>query len=63
MKAPAALKKATIYGITDQCSFCIIQGVCATCHDKKNDADFDIEKALPLVKHRPATASARSRAR
>ena len=63
VKAPAALKKATIYGITDQCSFCIIQGVCATCHDKKNDADFDIEKALPLVKHRPATASARSRAR
>lgn len=49
--APAALKKETIYGITDQCSFCVIQGVCATCHDAKNDPHFDIEKALPLVKH------------
>jgi peroxiredoxin len=51
VKAPADLKKATIYGITDQCSFCIIQGVCATCHDQKNDPDFDIAAALPLVKH------------
>jgi len=63
VKAPAALKKATIYGITDQCSFCIIQGMCSTCHDQKNDADFDIEKALPLVQHHPATAPARSRTR
>jgi peroxiredoxin len=53
LKAPAALKKATIYGITDQCSFCIIQGVCATCHDQANDPKFDIERALPLVQHRP----------
>ena len=52
MKAPRELKKETIYGITDQCSFCIIQGVCATCHDKANDPRFDIERALPLVKHR-----------
>jgi len=37
--------------------------VCATCHDQKNDADFDIEKALPRVQHHPATAPARSRAR
>jgi hypothetical protein len=51
VNAPAALKKETIYGITDQCSFCVIQGVCATCHDAKNDPHFDIEKALPLVKH------------
>ncbi|HKQ98913.1 MAG TPA: multiheme c-type cytochrome, partial [Candidatus Polarisedimenticolia bacterium] len=51
VKAPANLKKETIYGITDQCSFCIIQGVCATCHDTRNDPDFDIEKALPKVKH------------
>jgi cytochrome c554/c'-like protein len=63
LKAPAALKRATIYGITDQCSFCIIQGVCATCHDQKNDADFDIERALPRVKHHAVTAPARSRAR
>jgi peroxiredoxin len=46
-----ALKKETIYGITDQCSFCIIQGVCATCHDAKNDPHFAIEAALPKVKH------------
>src|SRR5207245_6159711 len=52
VKAPRELKKETIYGITDQCSFCIIQGVCATCHDKANDPRFDIERALPLVKHR-----------
>jgi peroxiredoxin len=45
------LKKETIYGITDQCSFCIIQGVCATCHDQANDPDFDIEAALPRVQH------------
>jgi peroxiredoxin len=51
VKAPPALKKDTIYGITDQCSFCIIQGVCATCHDAKNDPQFDIEKALVKVKH------------
>ncbi len=49
--APAELKKATIYGITNQCSFCIIQGVCATCHDPANDPDFDIEAALPRVSH------------
>jgi peroxiredoxin len=49
--APPALKKTTIYGITDQCSFCIIQGVCATCHDAKNDPDFAIETALPKVQH------------
>ncbi len=61
VKAPAALKKATVYGITDQCSFCIIQGVCATCHDRKNDPAFDIEKALPLVRHRPQTAESRAR--
>ena len=59
VKAPAALKKSTIYGITDQCSFCIIQGVCATCHDQANDPKFDIERALPLVRHRPEPASAR----
>lgn len=46
------LKKATIYGITDQCSFCVIQGVCATCHDQANDPHFKIEAALPLVSHR-----------
>ena len=51
VKAPAAMKKETIYGITDQCSFCIIQGVCATCHDTRNDPDFAIEAALPKVKH------------
>jgi peroxiredoxin len=51
LAAPDALKKETIYGITDQCSFCIIQGVCVTCHDRANDPDFDIEKALPLVQH------------
>ena len=58
VKAPAALKKATIYGITDQCSFCIIQGVCAACHDRKNDPRFDIEKALPLVRHVPGPTGA-----
>jgi peroxiredoxin len=51
LKAPPALKKATIYGITNQCSVCIIQGVCATCHDRANDPDFDLETALPLVSH------------
>ena len=51
VKAPPALRKATIYGITDQCSFCIIQGVCATCHDAANDPRFNIEAALPLVRH------------
>lgn len=51
IKAAPSLRKATIYGITDQCSFCIIQGVCATCHDEANDPDFDIEAALPLVRH------------
>lgn len=51
VKAPPALKKQTIYGITDQCSFCIVQGVCVTCHDQKNDPDFDLEAALPKVTH------------
>lgn len=63
VKAPAALKKATIYGITDQCSFCIIQGVCATCHDAKNDPHFDIEKALPEVTHKKPASRSRSQAR
>jgi peroxiredoxin/nitrate/TMAO reductase-like tetraheme cytochrome c subunit len=49
--APAEFKKGTIYGITDQCSFCIIRGVCTTCHDQENDPDFDIEAALPRVTH------------
>lgn len=57
LKAPEALKKATIYGITDQCSFCIIQGVCAACHDQANDPKFDIERSLPLVRHRPESAA------
>ena len=61
VKAADALKKATIYGITDQCSFCIIQGVCATCHDQANDPRFNIEKALPRVRHRPETAPAAAR--
>jgi hypothetical protein len=51
VKSRPELKKETIYGITDQCSFCIIQGVCVTCHDAANDPKFDIEKALPKVKH------------
>ncbi len=51
IKAAPALRKATIYGITDQCSFCIIQGVCVTCHDAADDPDFSIESALPLVRH------------
>ena len=54
LKAPPSRKKGTIYGITDQCSFCIIQGVCATCHDQANDPRFAIEKALPRVRHHPA---------
>ncbi|HYS04931.1 MAG TPA: redoxin domain-containing protein [Candidatus Dormibacteraeota bacterium] len=61
VKAPAGLKKATIYGITDQCSFCIIQGVCAACHDQKNDPRFDIEKALPRVRHSEGAAVAPAR--
>jgi peroxiredoxin len=52
VKARPELKKETIYGITDQCSFCVIQGVCATCHDQANDPAFKIEAALPLVSHR-----------
>ncbi len=51
VEGPADLKSTTIYGITNQCSFCIIQGVCTTCHDQENDPDFDIEAALPLVSH------------
>ncbi len=51
VEAPADLKSATIYGITNQRSFRIIQGVCTTCHDQRNDPDFDIEAALPLVSH------------
>jgi hypothetical protein len=51
VKAPPALKAQTIYGITDQCAACIIQGVCATCHDRANDPTFDIEHDLPLVTH------------
>ena len=58
VKAPVSLKKVTIYGITDQCSFCIIQGVCATCHDRANDPRFNIENDLPLVRHRPEGATA-----
>lgn len=58
VKAPPARKKGTIYGITDQCSFCIIQGVCATCHDRANDPRFAIERALPLVRHRAETKPA-----
>ena len=63
VQSEPALKKATIYGITDQCSFCIIQGVCATCHDQKNDPRFDIEKALPRVQHgrKDGAAAAKSR--
>jgi peroxiredoxin len=61
VKAPAELKKQTIYGITDQCSFCIIQGVCATCHDQANDPHFDIETALPLVRHLPQTPEKKAR--
>jgi peroxiredoxin len=49
--APAELMKDTIYGITDPCSSCMIEGVCVTCHDQENDPDFDIEEALPLVTH------------
>jgi peroxiredoxin len=51
VQAPPALKKATVYGITDQCSVCIVQGVCLTCHDRRNDPDFDLDAALPLVTH------------
>ena len=51
VEAPAEWKRATIYGITNQCSFCIIEGVCTTCHDQENDPDFHIEAALPLVSH------------
>ena len=48
---PAALKRETIYGITRQCSSCTIPKVCTTCHDAKNDPDFEFESALAKVTH------------
>lgn len=51
LAAPANRKAGTIYGLTGDCPSCDLQGVCVTCHDAKNDPDFDIGAALPRVTH------------
>jgi len=47
--SPAQLRK-TIIGLGDRCAECVIRQMCTSCHDRKNDPDFELKKALPGTK-------------
>jgi peroxiredoxin len=51
VRAPAALKKATLYGLASTSPPADIARVCVACHDSRNDPDFDLAAALPKVTH------------
>lgn len=38
--APAALRRASIYGLAPDCPTCRVEAVCRACHDLVNDPDF-----------------------
>lgn len=43
-------KKADIRDLGDDCPFCVIEQICLSCHDSKNDPDFNIYKGLETIK-------------
>ncbi len=43
-------KKEDIRSLGDDCPFCVIEQICLSCHDAKNDPDFNIYKALEQIK-------------
>ena len=43
---------ASIFRFDEKCPLCVVNRICATCHDKTNDPDFRIGRDLERVKHR-----------
>lgn len=43
-------KKTDIRSLGDDCPFCVIEQICMSCHDRKNDPNFNIHKGLEKVK-------------
>ncbi len=52
-------QRASIFGLVGKCKYCVIQGMCQTCHTKEGsncpakerNAEFDIDKYLSKVTH------------
>lgn len=45
--------KDDILGMGAECEFCVIEKVCASCHDSKNDPGFSLHADLARIKHHP----------
>lgn len=42
--------KKDIRGLGDDCPFCVVEQICLSCHDAKNDPHFNIYKGLEEIK-------------
>jgi thiol-disulfide isomerase/thioredoxin len=47
----AAGALGTIQGLGEDCPVCVIEAICTTCHTRKWDPDWDLDVALPAVRH------------
>lgn len=47
----AAPTAENIEGLGEDCPVCVIEAVCTSCHDRKQDPDWDLDEALPKVGH------------
>lgn len=50
-KTPAE-RRASMFRFDDKCPSCVAHRICATCHDRENDPDFDLGRALDHIRHR-----------
>lgn len=50
--ATPAAQRASITGLGARCEQCVIRQICCTCHDRANDPDFDLARALPPMQQR-----------
>lgn len=41
----------TIQGLGEDCPVCVIEATCTTCHTRRWDPDWDLDAALPAVRH------------
>jgi len=59
VKAGSGAFKSTIFGLVGKCKYCVIQGMCKTCHNldgsgctaADNSPEFNIDTYLPKVTH------------
>lgn len=47
----AAPTAENIEGLGEDCPVCVIEAVCTSCHNREQDPDWDLERALPKVGH------------